>query len=152
LDHHDLLEALQADLPRQPDLGHAPGRQMPDQRVLAELLRQDRIQHFARFDHAHTNEHVYQTSQHVEIIISNTNMPRQPTCAGAHISRDAASTVRTRSTYQMTASRLTHRTRQSGQTRSTHLGATPNDSLDDEPPYPHRPLATTPLTAGVQHC
>src|SRR5262249_28253768 len=53
LDDDDLLEALQAELARQPDLRHAAGREVTEQRVPAELLREDCIGGIAWIERGH---------------------------------------------------------------------------------------------------
>ena len=53
LDDDDLLEALHAELSREPDLGHAAGRQVTQQRVLAELLGKQRLERTSGIGRAH---------------------------------------------------------------------------------------------------
>jgi len=62
LDDDDLLEALEPELTGEPDLGHAARRQVREQRVLAELLGEKRVERTARIDRAHGNYSIYQTS------------------------------------------------------------------------------------------
>jgi hypothetical protein len=53
LDDDDLLEALHPELTREPDLCHAAGRQMPQERVSPELLGKQRLERTSRVCRAH---------------------------------------------------------------------------------------------------